>query len=62
METKQYRIVKDNPETNSKPWCVEVKCSGFWQQVSPWYMFCGSAEQYCKKKHITIVGIVCLNK
>jgi len=58
METRQYRIVKENPDYNSKPWCVEVRCSGFWQQVSPWYMFCNSAVRYCKTHQITITGIV----
>jgi hypothetical protein len=60
METRVYRIVRENPEYHSKPWCVEVRCSGFWQQVSPWYMYCSAATRYCQQKQITIQGIVYL--
>ena len=45
--TKYYKIVKDGSMVN--PYAVFVKCTGFWQQISPWYFRRGNAERYLWK-------------
>lgn len=44
---KYYKIVKDDSMVS--PYAVFVKCTGFWQQISPWYFRRGYAERYLRK-------------
>ena len=60
IPTRQYKIVKDTKHNAVQPWYVIVKCTGFWQQVSPRYMYCSAAERFCKDRRITITEIVCI--
>lgn len=63
MDTNRiYRIVKDDPTTHLKPWCVEVLGRGFWQQVSPWYMYQSGANNFCKRNNIHPTKVIYLNK
>jgi hypothetical protein len=58
METnRRYRIVKESKDYHVMPWCVEVKCRGFWQQISPWYMYLSGAKNFCKRKNIPVTEI-----
>ena len=37
-----------------KPWCIGVKTSFGWQQVSPWYFYKGHALNWCKRNNIVL--------
>lgn len=37
-----------------KPWCIGVKTSFGWQQVSPWYFYKGHALNWCKRHNIIL--------
>jgi hypothetical protein len=40
--------------SHSKPWCIGVKTSFGWQQVSPWYFYKGHALNWCKLNNIVL--------
>ena len=40
--------------SHCKPWCIGVKTSFGWQQVSPWYFYKGHALNWCKRNNIVL--------
>ena len=38
----------------SKPWAIYKKCFGFWQQVSPHYLYEKSARNFAKRHGIIL--------
>ena len=38
----------------SKPWCIGIKTSFGWQQVSPWYFYKGHALNWCKRNNVVL--------